>query len=113
MAGTAAAANTTARIVEAITQRHRKRRSPWVGRSRMAAMTLIRLMRMLVIATVRKAMRKPTAKPLMMLMSVTWKARARPPSSAEKLLKIRAATITTARPTPMPTTMPTSDATSA
>ena len=74
----------------------------------MAAMMLMRLMRMLVIATVGKAIRKPVAKPLTMV-GVTWKARLRP-SSAEKLLKILAATITTARPTPIPTTIPTSEA---
>jgi hypothetical protein len=38
----------------------------------MAAMMLIRLMRMLVRATVTNAIRKPIAKPLTMLIGVTW-----------------------------------------
>ena len=53
------------------------------------------------------------ANPLMIVTGVTLNARTMPPSSGATLLKMRAATTTTARPTPMPTTIPMRDATTA
>jgi hypothetical protein len=78
----------------------------------MAAMMLTRLMRMLVRVTVANAMRKPIAKPLTRLIGVNLNARLKV-SSSEKLLKMRAATTTTARPTPRPMRIPSREATSA
>ena len=71
MATTAAAPNPAAARVEASTQRHLRGRPASGGRSRMAAMMLIRLIRMLVRATVRKPIRKPAANPLIRLVEVT------------------------------------------
>ncbi len=91
----------------------RRRLPPSIGRSRIAAMMLMRLIRTLVITTVAKAIRNPIANPFTSVIRETWNARVSPPSPAGARLKIRAATTTTARPTPRPTTMPIKEATRA
>jgi hypothetical protein len=113
MATAAIAPAPAAARVESATQRRLRRRPPSPGRSRMAAMMLTREMRMLVSATVRNAIRKPSAKPFTRLVGVTLKPRSSPPSAGEKLAKIRAATSTTARPTASPAATPSAAAASA
>src|SRR5689334_16663806 len=112
MDDTEAAPNAAASIDEATIQRRRSGRPASTRRSRIAATTLTRLIRMLVSSTVTKEIRKPSENPFATLVGVKWKAISKEESAVLER-KILAATSTTARPTPRPTTIPIADATSA
>ncbi len=80
IASTDAAASPAADRLDTTSHRRFNRRPPSLDRSRIAAMILIRLIRRLVSVTVANAMRKPIAKPLTMLVRVTWNAIVKPAS---------------------------------
>ena len=97
-----------AAIEASTTHRRRRRPVPSTVRSRMAATMLTRLIRMLVSVTVTKEIRKPRAKPLTRLVHVNLNVMSNELSPPER--KMRAATSTTARPTPIPSTTPITEA---
>jgi hypothetical protein len=76
------------------------------GRSRMAAMTLNRLIRTLVNVIVANAITSPSALAFTMLVGVTANVIAIPEPSADQPRKICAETSATAQPTPSPSSTP-------
>ena len=110
---TAAAASRAERADDSITQRRGSFLVVALGRSRIAAITLSRLSRTLVTTTVRNAITKPAANPLIRLVPLSRNDRSSCCDCELHWFMIVSAIPTTPRPTSVPTSSPRNPATAA